>query len=50
MSRYTRKQSDIEWTLDYLKRLLDAEEAADVKVNRIANLVKELRDELSMDS
>lgn len=50
MGRYTQKQSDIEWTLDYLKRLLDRDEPADVKVNRIANLVKELRDELSMDS
>jgi hypothetical protein len=44
------KQSDIEWTLDYLKRLLDKDEPADEKVVRIAILVKELRDELHMDS
>lgn len=44
------KQSDVEWLLDYLKRLLNAEEAADVKINRITNLVNELREELHMDN
>lgn len=49
MAKYTMRQSDIEWTLDKLKRLLDADEPNDVKINRISSLVNELREELMMN-
>ena len=41
--------TDIEWTLNRLKQLLNNDESSETKLNYIASFVAELRSELNLD-
>lgn len=37
-------ESDLDWVLDYLRRVLDMDATEEAKLRRISELVKELRE------
>lgn len=42
------KVTDLEWTLDYLDRVLTGKRTNEEKITKLAELVKELKEEIGM--